>query len=409
MHPGGSFRGDGLSIRECPAPPVLFGNEIMIGIIHRHIFKELITLFCITIVFLTFIFMMTQLLEITDYIVNYNLGLSAVVKLIGYNMPFFLQFIIPMAVMVSVLLTFLRMSGDNEIVALKASGVSIVRLLRPVLLFSAIGCFLTAFTAMYALPKGRQASKMLLYEMAVAHLDIGLKSRHFIDTFKGVLLYVHHINTSNKRLTDIFIEDRRSENMTATVIAPRGRLILQPEQRAVLLQLFDGTIHQVNAGKATANAIVFDNYAIRLDTARKLPRVESKVKDEEDMGVLELKTYLDTTEKKDDQYYIALMEWHKKFSLPVACVILSLLGVPLGIQAKISKRSMGIGLGLAFFLLYYLLLSLGWAFGEAGLYPPVIGMWMPNIVILLTAVILLRRAVLEKPWPAIRLLRLIKR
>ena len=286
-------------------------------------------------------------------------------------MPFFLQFIIPMAVMVSVLLAFLRMSGDNEIVALKASGVSILRLLRPVLLFSFLGCLLTASIAIYALPNGRKASKALLYDIAVAHLDIGLKSRQFIDSFKGVLLYVHHINTADKTLTDIFIEDRRAQNMASTVIAPRGRMLLLPEKRVVVLQLFDGTIHQVDITQATANAIDFEAYNIRLDTSRNIPRAGKGAKDEEEMGLSELKAYIDNAEKKDDQYYITLMEWHKKFSLPAACIMLAILGVPLGIQAKVSKRSFGIGLGLAFFLFYYLLLSLGWVFGEAGVYPPV--------------------------------------
>ena len=84
--------------------------------------------------------------------------------------------------------------------------------------------------------------------------------------------------------------------------------------------------------------------------------------------------------KKMTQYYLALMEFHKKFSLPSACLALGLLAMPLGIQSKSAKRSFGIGLGLFFFLAYYLILSAGFVFGEAGSYPPLIGMWAPNIV-----------------------------
>ncbi|MEJ2659010.1 MAG: LptF/LptG family permease, partial [Desulfobacterales bacterium] len=79
-------------------------------------------------------------------------------------------------------------------------------------------------------------------------------------------------------------------------------------------------------------------------------------------------------------YYTALIELHKKFSIPVACLALGILAVPLGIQSESAKRSTGLGMGMVFFLIYYLMLSAGSVFGEAGVYPPAIGMWVPNVV-----------------------------
>ena len=86
--------------------------------------------------------------------------------------------------------------------------------------------------------------------------------------------------------------------------------------------------------------------------------------------------------KKDVRYFTALTEFHKKFSIAFACFALGILAVPLGIQSQLAKRSFGLGLGLFFFLLYYLMLSAGWVFGETGVYPPVIGMWLPNVIVL---------------------------
>ena len=101
-------------------------------IINRYIFKELWSPFGISMAFFSFVFIMAELPEITDYVVNYQIGLKTVLLLLTYAMPYFLQFVIPMSVMISVLLTFLRMSADMEIVALKAGGVSIYRLLPAV-------------------------------------------------------------------------------------------------------------------------------------------------------------------------------------------------------------------------------------------------------------------------------------
>ncbi|MBT8339019.1 MAG: LptF/LptG family permease, partial [Desulfatitalea sp.] len=102
-------------------------------ILHRYIFTEFLPPFGISLAFFSFVFIMTQLPVITNYVVNYRIGVFTAVRLMAFAMPFFLQFVLPMSTMIAVLLTFLRMSGDMEIVALKAAGVNLYRLLPPVL------------------------------------------------------------------------------------------------------------------------------------------------------------------------------------------------------------------------------------------------------------------------------------
>jgi lipopolysaccharide export system permease protein len=106
---------------------------------------------------------------------------------------------------------------------------------------------------------------------------------------------------------------------------------------------------------------------------------------------------LHKADKRDDRYYLTLMEFHKKFSLPFSCLFLALLAVPLGIQSRHGKRSFGVVLGLVFFLFYYLMLSAGWVFGETGVYPPLIGMWVPNLVMGAIGLFLLVRNAKERP------------
>ena len=120
----------------------------------RYILKEMLPPFFINVGFLLFIFLMTKILDITNYIVNYKIGLATVLSMLLFTMPQFLQFVIPMSVMLAVLLTFLRMSGDNEIIALKASGFSIYQLLPPVVIFCIAGSLLTMFLTIYGIPWG---------------------------------------------------------------------------------------------------------------------------------------------------------------------------------------------------------------------------------------------------------------
>ena len=95
----------------------------------------------------------------------------------------------------------------------------------------------------------------------------------------------------------------------------------------------------------------------------------------------DLKRFVKTAQIRDDFYFKALLELHRRFALPFGCFALGLLAMPLGVQSKTAKRSFGIFLGLVFYLFYYLLMSVGKIYGETGLYPPAIGMWLPNVVI----------------------------
>ena len=366
-------------------------------IISGYIFREMIPPFIINMVFFTFMFLMTRILEITDMIVNYGVNIWTVIKMLGFTMPFFLQFIIPMSVMMAVLLTFLKMSSDNEILALKAGGVSIYRLLPPVFMFALVGVVLTGITAIYGLPIGRTAIKNLLYDVAVNNSEIGLKPRTFNDAFSGVMLYVNRIEPSTRTLLEVFIEDQRSEDVVSTVVSPRGRLFSEPDTGGFQLRLYNGSINQVDVKNRSANTVQFETYDIRLDIQKAVGVYRGGPKNQEEMSVAELLDYLHKAGKKDDRYFLTLMEFHKKFSLPFSCFFLALLAVPLGIQSKHAKRSFGIGLGLVFFLFYYLMLSAGWVFGETGSYPPLIGMWVPNLVMGGIGLFLLVRNANERP------------
>jgi len=366
------------------------------SIINRYLFIEIIPPFVISVVFLTFIFLMTKILEITNMIVNYKVNLADVLLILIYSMPFFLEFVIPMSVMVAILLTFLRLSGDNEIIALKAGGVSTYRLIPPVLFFCIIGGLITAFMAIYGLPYGRLASKKLATEIAMSHFDVAVKERTFNDSFKNVMLYVNKIDIKSKTLIDVFIEDRRTENIVTTTVAPRGKLFNVADKRALHLRLYNGVINQVDLKAKSASPTSFQTYDLSLDLKEAVSSVQTGPKDEEEMTLAELRQYIKTDTKKDAQYYITLMEFHKKFSLPFSCIALGVLAVPLGIQSKSSKKSFGIGVGLVCFLVYYMLLSTGWVFGETGAYPPLVGMWVPNIVMGSLGLFLLVRTANEK-------------
>jgi len=349
------------------------------SIVNRYVLKEMLAPFSINVLVFTFLFLMTELIKITNWIVNYNLSIFSVFTLIFFSMPWFLMFIIPMSVMLAVVLTFLRLSADNEIVALKSCGLSVYGLLPPVLIFSFAGFFLTLIMTLYGVPKAKATLEDMVLEMAASNVDIGLKERTFNDAFKNVMLYVNKIDLNQKKLIDIFIEDKRQRNIISTVVAPEGRLLSEPGKFIFHLVLSNGTIHQTNLKEHSANSIRFDTYKLSLDLEKEMEKAEKREKGREEMSIAELQQVVNESTKKDKDYYKAQIAIHRRFSLPVACLALGLLAFPLGIQSKSGKRSSGLILCLFFFLFYYVLLTAGYTLGKKGIYPPAIGMWLPNL------------------------------
>ncbi len=349
-------------------------------LIHRYLIREMLPPFGITLIFFLFIFLMTKLLEVTNFVVNYDVDAWIIGLMLLYSVPFFLQFVIPMAVMMGVLLAFLRLSSDNETVAMKACGISVYRVLGPAMGFSLLGTLLTAWVTVYAMPWGSTSLKQMTLKLAASSLEVGLKERSFNDQFQDVVVYVGEVDVHGGTLHHLFIEDRRNPKVISTIIAPTGRLHKSTAALSAHLQLDDGSITQVDLATRSANAVHFDRYDLRLNLQLDAAKGKGEGKHRSEMSLAEMKNYLRSYGKRDSRYYRTLMDYHKKFSIPLAGLVLGLLAVPLGFKSGGARKSYGVGLGLILFLLYYILLTAGWTYGKTGVVPPLVGMWAPNVI-----------------------------
>ncbi|MFP4649480.1 MAG: LPS export ABC transporter permease LptF [Desulfobacterales bacterium] len=366
-------------------------------IVNRFILRELVPPFFMNMGFFMFVFLMREILDITNMIVNYQVSLGIFLLLIVYSMPYFLVYIIPMSVMMSVLLTFLRMSSDNEILALKSAGVSIYNLVAPVLLFAAAGAAVTVFMAAYGMPWGKSSYEQLSMQVVQSNFNIGLKERQFIDSFDGVMMYVNEVDMKTRGMQGVFIKDNRDSGPASTVAAPEGYLFEGDKPHTFVIRLYGGIVSQGEPGGKSFHATRFDTYDISLDLQGAASGKGSGSKDEKEMGLAELRSYLESRDHADRKYYSMLMEFHRKFSIPFACLALGVLAMPLGIQTVSARKSAGLGIGLVCFLMYYLLLSGGMVLGEARGYHPAPLLWFPNIVMGALGLYLLRKAANDSP------------
>nr|WP_319491290.1 LPS export ABC transporter permease LptF [uncultured Desulfobacter sp.] len=366
--------------------------------IHTYLFFELIPPFAISSFFLTSVFLMTRIPDITNMVVNYNSSITDILLLISYTLPRFMEFTIPMSTMISVLLTIMRMSGENEIIALKGAGMSLYKLLPPVVIFSVIALSMTMWVTVYGIPEGKLALKAKTIELARSSIDAALQERQFNSQLDGIMIYVAHVDMGTRDLTDVFIEDRRTADMVSISTAPKGRLVRQENRDLYTIRLYDGMINQVNLQDHSVTNINFGHYDINIDLAAMQKNGNTDVrKDFDEMGLHEMvqriKNGFETPERESE----ARLVLHEKFSIPFACLALGMLAFPLGVQSSSLRKSNGFGMGVGFFLLYYLLLAFGWSGGEAGRYPPFIAMWLPNVVMGIAGIFLLIRNAKERP------------
>ncbi len=217
-------------------------------ILDRYIFRELFYPFTLNLVFFTFVFLMSQVLDIAELIVNYRTSPVNILYLMLYSSPFFLQFTIPLSVMAAVLLSFMRLSGDNEIIAIRSGGVSPYRLLPPVMAFSVTACILTALMTFIGLPWGKQSFRNMTDELISMAANLELKPGVFNDRFENIMLYVNEIDRDTGRMRDVFIEDSRSSEETGVtaIIAPEGLFINDPAKGIHTLRLYNGSIMSSN-------------------------------------------------------------------------------------------------------------------------------------------------------------------
>jgi len=355
--------------------------------------------FVISLFFLTFVFLMTRIPEITNMVVNYNADLSVVVMMIVYTLPRFLEFTVPMSVMISILLTFMRMSGENEIVALKGAGVSLYKLLPPVLVFCFMGVMLCMWITVFGVSWGKLSQKQTIIEIARTSIDSQLQERQFNSEMDDVMIYVSHVDMKTRELTDVFIEDRQVEGMVRIAVAPHGKLIRLEDAQLYTIRLLNGAINMVDAEDKTVSTVRFEEYDMNFDLAAMAGGKKQISKELDERSLIDLVRFIRSGIEDKAHLSAALMELHEKFSIPFACLTLGLLAFPLGVQAASLRRSSGFSLGVFFFLLYYCLLAAGWSAGETGNYPPILGMWLPNVVMGAIGIFFLVRNAKEKPVP----------
>jgi lipopolysaccharide export system permease protein len=320
--------------------------------IYLYIWKEILPIFFIGLMTFTIILLMDKIFKLIELIINRGGNVKNILMLLVFIAPSFLTFTIPTAVLLGILLTFGRLSGDSEITAFKASGISLYQLFIPIFLFSISAFLITSFLVFYGLPWGNRGFISTLYLIAQAKPDVEVKERVFNDSFKGLVVYVDKVPVQGKKMEGILIYDERDNKNVNTIFAQEGFLISNPQSQEVVLKLLNGNIHRFEPQTNAYQKIAFEAYDLKIELWKSIADIERKLKEHE-MSIDEIKEKIKKMKKQGQDTTSQEVELHKRYSIPFACIVFALIGVPLGIQPRRSGRSYGFVFSILILLAYY--------------------------------------------------------
>jgi len=366
--------------------------------LYRYIINEIWPTFLASLFVFIFIMVAARMLSITELIVTRGVRVTQVIGMVVYLLPDILTFALPAVTLISVVVAFLRLSVDSEIIALKSSGISLYQMLPPVVAFSFLVFFLGLAISIFAAPWGNRAFKDLIFKIAESKADIGIKERVFCEPFDNLVLYVNNFSRRERVLKDVFVVDRRDKDVTNTIVAEEGRIIMRPDERIITIYFVRGTIFVVDKNLSAARTIKFNTYGLNIGLKDVMANLKSRRKAPHELSIGHLIEQLKTAPKGDMRYNRMMRELLEKGSIPLAVLFMGIIGVALGAQIRARGRSAGIGVSLAVFSAYYICLMVMRSICSSGGMSPVIGVWIPDLFLIISMIYFLRRASNERPF-----------
>ena len=360
--------------------------------LHKYIFNEIWPTFLASLFIFVFIITASQMLPLTQLVVTQGVRAVQVMLMVLYSLPDMITFALPAASLMSVVLAFLRLSADSEIIALKSCGISLYQMLPPVVALSCSGLLITALIGIYAVPWGTKSFKDLIFQIAESKADLGIRERIFYEPFDDVIFYVNSFSARERLMKDVFVVDRRDHEVVNTIIAQEGRIFSQPDEKLIILHFTKGTIFMVGKDLNSARTIKFNTYDLTIGLKDIMAAIASRKKKPKEMSLSELNKRLKKVKKSEEKYNEVMIQLLEKFSIPLAVFLMGIIGAPLGAQIRSRGRSTGIGVSLLVFLIYYMCLAGARGVCETGTISPAIGVWIPNVFLLISCIFLLWRS-----------------
>ena len=363
------------------------------SILRWYVLKELLTPFLISILFFTAVFLVGNLVKLADLLVNKGVYLGDILKLLALLVPSLLNYIVPTSALAAILLVFGSLAQNNEITAIKASGINLFSVILPVLLVSFLGSLIMLFLSDQIGSDAEFASRRLVKEIIFKRPAAYLEAGKFIKDFQDYIVLTQRVE--GNRLYGITIyQPQEQGKSTRTIMAERGEIVTSKDDKTLRIKLYDGTSDEPNPDDPSMfyklDFKTFELPPIHLGK-EELHKIKKKVREmrlDEILSALGRDPNLKNNAEAHREYEAAL---HKKIAFAFALFVFSLIGLPTAIITRHGEAVISFTLAIAIVALYYVLFVWGWTLSLQGSLPPLFAMWLPNFFIMGFGVFLLRR------------------
>ena len=353
----------------------------MLGTIDRYILRETLRMVFLSLLVFTFVLMIDPIMRVAQALITKGVDGWTIAQLMLTLVPQGLGVTIPMAVLIGLLMGFGRMSGDRETVALQACGISIYRMLRPVVVLAVVAMAATCYILIVALPDANQAFREITFRTLATQADDEVKPRVFYQGFPGVVLRVLEVDIQGTGWSDVFLADNRDPEDPQVYFAETGRVVIDRENRVVDIVLTSGSGHRVDPeDPATYDVHRFKETVLRVDPDTVFP-VGGPPRGLAEMTIPELQAAVVELREQSLSPHNPIMQIHQKFSLPVACLVFAIIGLALGVTSRKDGKLASFALGIGVIFAYYIIMYGAEAMAKAAIVSPHLAMWLPDIVL----------------------------
>lgn len=362
---------------------------LRITLLQRYLFKELVSVFALSLVALLFLVLMGRGLQLRELFVGLDLGIGEMLYLFGCLTPFFLMLVLPIACLLSVFLTFLRMNSDRELIALKTGGIGINRMLAAPMAFCIICFILTLLVSLHGINFGMSRFRDTIMTIANTRARLVIQPGVFNQDIPGLTIFAKNVDLVNGELSQVVVDDRTRNNISMNIVAPTGRIMTDQQQGELVFELKNGQLYRVSGEQV--NIAGFNEYLVRISLNEIFKGVNLGEVRPREMSWRQLlknvRSYAQQPQTSENvlEYNKFMVEIHKRWVFPAACLVLGFLAIPMACSIEGLHRQFAAAFALILFFIYYSMQSMAMSIGESGVLPPAAAMWLPNAIFMIFA------------------------
>jgi len=358
-----------------------------VRILTRYILGEILSYTLIGCAVFTFILFIRDLNHILEAVVRNSSTFGSIVEIFTFSLPNTFKVTIPMAVLVGILLGLSRLAADSEIIAMRASGLGVWFFVRVASMVAIGGTLLGLANALFIVPRANRSILEMEQELETSQASFEIQPRVFYEDFRNAVLYVQNVRggTGASNWDKVFMADL-SDPGNPIITTAESATVVSDSSQELLMRLRNGSRHETVSGQPQQyNISTFSQTDLPLSLGPQgethLGRLDTAI------YALPMRALIARTHGPDARRY--QLELHTRFSYPAACLVLMLVGVPLGIISRRGGKSSGLVFTVLLVLVYYVLSYTGIALSRQGKLSPFLGVWMANLIFALAGVFLL--------------------